>query len=346
MIEKGEAKVDRLLSDQERVEAEKERCMNAQWRKDSSYREVCNWIGASSELSPLGSHRINMENKLNGTCCWLPITSEVQAWLAEDSKSPVLWVTGSPGLGKTVSCSYMINHVSTDAETSVAFHFYQYNQQYPGIEVLRCLAEQLFLKSWEVSNVVSEELYLQTQKNRKDITNVQNFIKILVRQMSHTYFFLDGLDEERVSKRWRETRTLVTYLIGLASEFPKKVRLWCSSQIHPCICEILKGFPTLDLKGRTEQDLDLFFTTALSQLDAIETSDEEKAKMLEDLRGKAGGSFLWASLMKNDLEAEVNSLSEMKEFICHGLPQDLNGENGYYARIFKRIDEPQRRLAW
>jgi hypothetical protein len=138
----------------------------------------------------------------------------------------------------------------------------------------------------------------------------------------------------------------VTYLIGLASDFPKKVRLWCSSQIHPCICEILKDFPTLDLKGRTEQDLDLFFTTALSQLDAIETSDEEKAKMLEDLRKKAGGSFLWASLMKNDLEAEMNSLSEMKEFICHGLPQDLNGENGYYARVFKRIDEPQRRLAW
>jgi hypothetical protein len=64
--------------------------------------------------------------------------------------------------------------------------------------------------------------------------------------------------------------------------------------------------------------------------------------VLENLKERAEGNFLWASLMVKTLMEEANSLKEMKSFIKVGLPLTLDD---YYRRIFERFEKHHRSLA-
>jgi hypothetical protein len=96
-------------------------------------------------------------------------------------------------------------------------------------------------------------------------------------------------------------------------------------------------------KGQMTTDVTHYLGGALPELNKLEVSDEEKHEILETLRERATGNFLWASLMVRTLYEEASSLMEIKHLIDTSLPASLDD---YYFRIFRRFEKSQRPLVW
>jgi hypothetical protein len=314
------------------------------------YKQIHLWIGSwQQNEANYNRHRINSKNRQDGTCDWLTMNSAYSAysaWGGGVPNSSILWLCAPPGFGKSIICSRAVQLIQeSDPKAAVVYHFYQHDQTYTSCETLRILAGQLLDCYEKSSNQIDDELYLKTQRTPCSLENIQGAIVMLVKSLPKTYFFIDGLDEEATPPtRWMDASTVLDFLILLSIASPDTVRIWFSSQFRPCISDKLKLHTVLDVKDQVKADVKLYLSHAMSrsnpELDGLE---EQKNEMLEKLQNRAEGNFLWASLMIKALQEEVNSVTEMKQFIERSLPEDLDG---YYRRIFSRIKKSQQRLAW
>lgn len=297
---------------------------------------------SSPETSESNFHRRekHLKSCLAGTCEWLLDHPDFVSWSSGTSSSPVLWLHGPPGSGKSTLCS-SISHILSSRLDTVAFHFCDFAQQYKPFEVLRMLALQLLCKHWTDSHDIPQELCDVAQATPSVLENVQNMIKVLVKDQPKVYFLLDGLDEETTGERWKDTAAVLQFLIQLTNDFPTKVRVWCSSQPRPLIKKELENYPDLDISAHVKKDIAFYLSQAIPEAEELEPLDQEI--FLRNLHERAECSFLWASLMISELQGSPTSLREMKQFIERGLPSSLLD---YYSLFFRRLKKSLRPLAW
>jgi hypothetical protein len=272
--------------------------------------------------------------RLAGTCDWLIENRIYAAWRDESTAKPIIWLHAPPGTGKSMLCCRAIESIDTKAPgVAVAYHFYRFDQEYTRCQTLQILAFQLLLKLWDSRKTVSRELHEKVSRMLR-CDEVEDVIRMLVKELSRVHFFLDGLDEESSDIRWNEANPVLTFLIGLCSELPSTVRLWCSSQHQKRIddkfqssnCEVLK------VEERMKGDVAVYLSSMLPEAarEIIQDSDQQ---ILEGLQSRASGNFLWAKFMIDDL-TNANSPSHMKQLLDSDLPSNLDS---YYKRIFRRF---------
>lgn len=352
IVEGRIARGEREDADKERVEAGLERLENKQerkeastWRKQQQSDRIRSWLGGEAlNESNSRRHDNNTIGRFGDTCDWLLESSIFEEWVNRTSEHPVVWLHAGPGSGKSILCSYAVDHVkSFDVKSAVAFQFYDFDdQQRTALQTARNLAAQLFDHFWLRFQDIPEALHAHTQKSAGDLMTVLEFIRLLVAELPAVYIFLDGLDEECTVARWKEASKIVDFVMGLAKSSPSTVRLWCSTQDRFCIRERLGAFPTLDIKDQVQTDVDIYLSQTVPGLDNIEVGDETRDWILAELKERANGNFLWASLMIKTLEDEVACFDDMEQFIKDGLPKDLDE---YYKRIFSRYEEKEGDLA-
>jgi hypothetical protein len=305
------------------------------------FNSLCSLLSSLDTNAPNILRREKLiHNCLSGTCEWLLDHPDFVAWSSGTSSSPVLWLHGPPGSGKSTLCS-SISHMLSSRLDTVAFHFCDFAQQYKPFEILRMLALQLLCKYWTDSQNIPKELSDVAQATPSVLENVQNMIKVLVKNQPKVYFLLDGLDEETTGERWKDTVDVLQFLIQLTNEFPAKVRVWCSSQPRPLIKTELEGYTDLDISVHVKKDIAFYLTKAIPEAEGLESLD--KGKFLQSLQERAECSFLWASLMISELQGSPTSLREMKQLLERGLPSTLLD---YYSLFFRRLKKPLRPLAW
>ncbi|CCM02990.1 uncharacterized protein FIBRA_05105 [Fibroporia radiculosa] len=340
--EHEEAAIARREAADEMRRAEEERRDQRLFREERR-REAPNerFNNLCSKLSSLDTNAPNflrrdkfLKNHIPGTCQWLLEHPDFVAWTGEASP-PVLWLHGPPGSGKSTLCSTVSSRLDT-----VAFHFCDFAQQYKPYEILRMLALQLLCKYWTDMHDVPPELCDVAQSSPSVLANVQNIIRVLIKNQERVYFLLDGLDEETTGERWRDIADVLHFLIQLTNDFPSKVRLWCSSQPRTLIKRELDGYPTIDISIHVKQDIAFFLSKAIPEAEELEPLDQER--FLRSLHQRAECSFLWASLMISELQNSPTSLREMKQFVDRGLPSTLLD---YYTLFFKRLKKTLRPLA-
>ncbi|KAJ6601314.1 hypothetical protein DFH09DRAFT_1127428 [Mycena vulgaris] len=347
--ERQAAELERFQAGRERAAAQKERDAQTAWREENQgdrqgerYRHISSWLcarqGNEDNMRQLRTHK---GLHLSGTCDWLLQHRMYIDWCDGPTPATILWIHAPPAAGKSILSSRVIQVITEEPDAAVAYHFYRFDQMNTGSETLRLLANQLFDTYWNRTHAVPAEMYLKTQQSVCSLENVQELVKTLVKLLPKSYFIVDGLDEECMgSNRWAEAATTLDFLITLAKDSPDRVRLWYSSQYRPCISEKFKEYVVLDIKDEVKDDVSLYLSRANPELSDLEVSDQDKDKVLESLRGRAEGNFLWASLMLKSLK-ETASLTDMKQFVKDGLPYTLDD---YYRRIFDRFEKSHRSL--
>lgn len=248
-------------------------------------------------------------------------------------------------MGKSVLCAHAVEQIKGLEPTStVAFHYYRFDEQYTAIDTYRNLAEQLLDQLWDRLQDVPDDLHAHIQSSSSDPKKVKRLIELLVSQIPVIYVLLDGLDEECDQRsKWTDALEVLEFLEGLTLASPRSVRLWCSSQDRLCVRMKLQRYPTINVSVEsTSVDIERYLTKALPMLDVAEIDPGTKIMILEDLRGKATGNFLWAHLMVQSLE-QADNLDDIQRRIQEGLPLELDK---YYERIFQSINVEQRTLAW
>ncbi len=349
ILEGQYAGTERIEASLERYENKKERDEGSAWRKQMQSDRIRSWLGGQTiNESTLHRHRNNLDvnqcSTGSSTSEWLFIDSQFQDWIKGTSSKPILWLFAGPGAGKSVLCSYAFEYVSslgTDTQAQ-CLQFYEFDNEHTAIVTARNLATQLFERYWLLNQDVPEDLQSTSQKSGADIVHVFEFIRILVGKLPKVYIFLDGLDEECTMARWKEASKIVDFVNALAKTSPESVRVWYSSQDRPVIREQLGNNLVLNVKEQIRVAVDEHISLKVPGICNPEVDQDTRTWILSELKQRADGNFLWASLMLRTIENEVSSFDEMELFIKEGLPKDLDA---YYRRIIARYGKRERELA-
>ena len=347
ILEGQYAGTERIEASIERKENRKDRDEGSAWRKQMQTDRIRSWLaGQSINESTLHRHRNNLDVDRHATgsqtCEWLFKDSQFQDWIKGTSSKPILWLFAGPGSGKSVLCSHAVEYArSLDHFQVQCLHFYEFDNQHTAIVTARNLAIQIFENYWALYQDIPEDVLTASQKSGADIINIFEFIRILVSKIPKIYIFIDGLDEECTAARWKEVSKIVEFVNLLAEFSPKTVRVWYSSQERPVIRQLLETCLVLNVKEQIRLAVDDHISLKVPGICNQEVDQDTRAWILSELKARADGNFLWASLMLKTIENEVSSFDEMERFIKEGLPKDLDA---YYRRIIARYEKREREL--
>ena len=336
---------ERLEASDDRAENRKEREEVSAWRKQSQSDRIRSWLGGQMITASNSRRHLNSVaiTKGGSSCEWLLKDPRFLNWLDQDTMMPILWVFAPPGSGKSVLCSYVADFIQANREsTATALHFCEFDDQRTALASAQILAIQLFETYWLLNSDISEELTQASQKSNASLKNILDFIQVLVMKLPSSYIFIDGLDEESNEARWKDIEKIIDFVNHLASTYPRTVRVWYSTQDRYFVRRKLQSFPNLDIKQQVEGAVDRYISSAVPGIDNPEVDQDTRSWVLAELRKRADGNFLWASLMIKTIEHEVSSFNEMEQFIRKGLPYDLHS---YYRRIFAQYVARERELA-
>ncbi|KAF2455505.1 hypothetical protein BDY21DRAFT_349522 [Lineolata rhizophorae] len=310
-------------------------------RRETHRRTIREWIRGHAPVneSNFRHHREKSSALKPGTCEWLAEEQNFQAWFDSQSSSQKLWLKAAPGVGKSVLCAFAIQRTKDlMPESGVAFQYFSFDEQLSGTLFCRNMAEQLFDSFCNQRIDLPESFVTHVHNNSNSLENLLMLIRLMAEEMTPTYVLLDGLDEE--TQEGTDIPPVITYLNALADL--GTIKLWCSSQDRPHLRLRFSSFDTIHVDEKiNSKDISDYISHALSTMHGLEVDQGTKTLVLDDLVQTAGGNFLWAAYMVNDLSKagnEANVLEQMKK----GLPADCDK---YYAATVGRIDCTERGLA-
>ncbi|PYI00733.1 hypothetical protein BO78DRAFT_434188 [Aspergillus sclerotiicarbonarius CBS 121057] len=316
-------------------------------RKIQRQEDVRTWLRDGS-LPLNGSNFRHRDNKLAqrspDTCDWLFEHATLKEWADSNSLTSQLWVKASPGAGKSVLTAYAVEKmkaISSD-KAAVIYHYFTFDEEFPALLVYRCLAEQLVNRLGKQIGDMPKEIHRFTQEGATtaNVEDVKQVIKMLLEEMSVTYIFLDGLDEEcETDGRKQELCKVLDFFGELGRETPNRLRIWYSSQQRTCLDSQLKSLPSIEItKDLNSCDIERYVSQKIADLNGLELDAGYISLILGDLREKADGCFLWASLMLDSMSDAV-TLQMIQRLIEDGLPENYEK---YYQRKMDSIQPSLR----
>jgi hypothetical protein len=291
------------------------------------------------------------ENPALGTLQWLLRDKMVHAWLSED-RSSFLWVRGAPGQGKTFLSRFILDHlddriVKTQQQDSIIyFFFYDQDEQFQTIEsFLRSLIKQL-LTTTDVSRLPTA-IFEPDPSTESEEGLWEIFEEIIRAPIDRTvYCVLDALDESEDEKtRQRLIRRMKRLLQDRSSKgkFSPTMKLLITSR--PIVdINIELGDTYMELKARPE-DLEIVIEGRVTELSHFPT--DLKKNVVEELIDRAGGTYLWISIVLKRLKTITLPLLAKIKKIIRESSTDLDE---LYSSIIEKImngdEEEQKLLAW
>lgn len=251
----------------------------------------------------MDARRDNIERAAEGTCSWLMEHSDYQTWSTQGHG--LLWVTGSPGAGKSVLMDKLVTSVGkrTDDRVIVASFFVHgrgTQMQRSPSGLYRSILHQILTKS-EILRTQLTELYLLKQETQGEYGKAWNW---------HEKELLDFLDS-RVKEFTSKTITIfVDGLDEFGEEMARKLsaELWSltkpgrkdRSAISMCIA--CRHYPVMDFFGspqicvenQNSEDISKFVQATLATIFA---EADAQTHIQTEIMHKAAGNFLWTSLI-------------------------------------------------
>ena len=188
-----------------------------QW--DKLKHDVCIWLKAPDPSTNYNSAR---KSRQPHTGLWFVEGRIFARWKRE---TPLLWLYGKPGCGKSVLSSTIIENITTKEQsgpsTVTAYFFFTFNdieKQHPE-KMIRSLITQLFTQRIDTCQALCD-LYSDCNKGKSkpDISGLMKALKSLIEDADVVYIVLDALDE------CSETSELL--------ETVREIREWNIPQLH------------------------------------------------------------------------------------------------------------------
>lgn len=251
---------------------------------------------------------------------WL--LKHIRNWLAEETGSPVFWLTASPGVGKTAFSAFLSNHM---AEVVGCHFFVAANDE-------KCDPRRLVMSlAYQLSqSLPGFDRYLQ-EHHREDSAEYNAatlFDNLIIAPLSSglpqpkgpRLIILDGLDEAS-----QDGRNKIAELIrDRWSKTPRWLRLLITSRPQEKELRAIQwAFQPYELAAETAENLDdlrSFFKSHLCE------SGQEK--IVQELVARSQGVFLYAAVVLGELQAGRLKLDDIESF--------PRGMAGYYAQYFTR----------
>ncbi|KAK8144783.1 hypothetical protein G3M48_005358 [Beauveria asiatica] len=254
-------------------------------------------------------------DRVAGTCEWILGTKELIVWLGPSQKQDsvsdahqVLWLHGNPGTGKSMLAIYLTDVLSdrfsaADGHT-LAYFFCDsaFDTQRTATSVVRGLLWQLVEHHPQLLSYV---LPKYKERKTKLFESFDALWTIFIaaaadRDTGRKYCLIDALDECDDDSQKTLLRQLRETFHG--PDVPPNVQILVTSRPYPEIRNHLERFTHQDLASfpDVQRDIEQCIKERVAQL---KYAKETEMQVTESLRDKAEGTFLWAGIACNELEA-------------------------------------------
>ncbi|KAJ0423899.1 hypothetical protein BJY00DRAFT_277634 [Aspergillus carlsbadensis] len=333
--------LQQLQDDASKLEQEEDK------RKQDMYNDVLNWF-ADTEPDETGEtdeskHGIICRDlrRYPGSGRWILDTPEVKKWLSPDpdqSVSPILWIHGRPGTGKTYLASVIIEECKND-ENAVTCYFYceeSAELKTSAIAVLRGILAQLVKRHQELAPYCRSKRKTSGVSTLTDLSVASTLIETFCERVPRLYIVIDGLDE--CEKGLKDLLVTLKNLVTKSDKYsPERLRVLLLSRTMTEIMSTVPDAAILPLKpSHNSADIKQYCQLRSRELQKFDFSEEALDNVLERICIQADGMFLFAKLVINNLRGQRNRRAFYKEISPECLPTKLNEA---YDRIMKRLKQ-------
>ncbi|KAI3009640.1 hypothetical protein CBS147346_1978 [Aspergillus niger] len=282
--------------------------------------EILDWI------SPVkyGSHHNNVRgNRTPGTGEWLLQNGTFRDW-EESSSSAVLWLRGSPGVGKTFLTSRVIDHVQdtlTRVPNDEGFAYFYCNRTEDNRTRPLAVA-QSYVRQLSASASKSKDL---------DFKRCRTLLTESLNLYPRTTLVLDAFDECDPASRG----DLLQLFQDLLSSSTRPVKLFIASRPDGDVQQQVRSHPNIDIQATdNHQDIQAYISQEMLKLIEKNSAFGELQATIElTLSDKSQGMFQWTYLQLKQLEKCV-SPEAIQE--CLGtLPKTLDDT---YDKLLEEIE--------
>lgn len=293
-------------------------------------------------------------DRVEGTCEWVLLNAQFTEWLNAD-ESQLLRLTGGAGIGKTMIATFLVDELKERAQysESALFAFFfcdnKDERQRTATAVLRSLLVQLLRQQPSFFDYMQPEYKKYGEDKFKsvfclDFGALWMVFEAILRDPAKRSItiIIDALDECEEESKSNLVKVLHDFFNpnsrnnkGKSNTLVQSVKVIITHRPEP---SIEKGFShgTRPLKvdtGLINRDLSKFIREKTKKLQDDLDLDSEKTDQIRDaLKNKAGGTFLWVSLVLGDMDRRdtQGNITDLLDKLPSGLPET-------FGRILRRI---------
>jgi ankyrin repeat protein len=268
-----------------------------------------------------------------GTLHWITTFPEFESWrtVSLESGSTSLWLTGKPGVGKSILSACILDVLERAYPLVLCFFCRRTDPKLRTIRaVITTLAYQLARKIPEVREQLNA-LQLDGVSPKEITSNVILANKLLEVPWPKTspeiFILLDGLDECQDSEA--DTEKLLSLLIALPN-----CRILVTSRHSHTIGKILHSATEIGVE-HNKDDIDVYIGFKVQAVKRLEKAfKRENIDAVRHLGPRANGNFLWARLVLSEAENAI-TMKEFRSVLASPVPQELSR---FYLEIIDRLE--------
>ncbi|KAL7948124.1 chromatin remodelling complex Rsc7/Swp82 subunit domain-containing protein [Trichoderma barbatum] len=361
-MKRHEALIDREANARNIAEAREMRQDIRRWREQSreavtnldgeeaakQYQSIVSWLNMDESDQLAIFESISTEGRKHpGTCSWVLKNIKINSWLQSKPDTSVLWLQGTPGSGKSVMSTQIVNFMQT-SKMFVIYHFctYLYTSSTTYEQILRSLLMQLLRKDCDLVAHVYEEIVLG--KKSPTVPTLERLLQLLFKSISsepskveYVWILLDGLDECEPEKQARVVSLMNQIAPERSSSGNAACKVLISSRTSQILSSCLRKKQTVSLseeKDSLEEAIRQYASQRLQTLEQIfhqlHISPEEVDNIERGIAKKADGMFLYARLVLDYLSKNIFYDGAEIMTSINQLPRELSD---FYRKILLQI---------
>ena len=305
----------------------------------------------SDPQDDLASIRSAKGDRVHGTCEWVLAQDQYTAWLVEDSPQ-LLWLSGGPGIGKTMISSFLVEELTNLFKRSpkMILAYFFCDDKYQDRRTATAILRGLLLQILRQRPILFKHIQSVFDMSRDNLfTNFHALWRVFVSIVQDPEAYeicclIDALDECEHVSRQLFLNDFVRLFCDQQSERTFVKFIITSRRLHDIEALFRISPHTQNLHIDSSQvncDLQKFINV---KVDELSTMKGYKSGLKEKIRcaliDKAGGTFLYVSLVVHDLK-KTKLASQVTQKL-RDMPADLNT---VYDKILTSIDADCKELA-
>ncbi|KAI9376649.1 hypothetical protein BJX61DRAFT_530663 [Aspergillus egyptiacus] len=307
--------------------------------RETKFDQVRDWI-AGAETETEHNNICRDRKRYPGTGDWILQNAKVKEWLClnpEQFPSPILWINGRPGLGKSYLASMLIEECMKNCSV-ITCYFYCNDKAGVGpsaLAVLRSILLQLVCQHSELVPYCHSKRRGSVSPNLTDISTAISLIETFCERIPHLNIIIDGLDEcgEGRKDLLEILKNLIHKKSGVQS--PGKIRILLLSRPMPEIKNAIPEASVLSLgPEHNKADIQAYCRRRSREFEKFQAPREIITDALDRICIRADGMFLFAKLVMDNLAKQPTWAFFQNEISAARLPTEINEA---YARIMERL---------
>ncbi|KAF1974533.1 C2H2 domain-containing protein, partial [Bimuria novae-zelandiae CBS 107.79] len=278
---------------------------------------------------------------------WIMKNDNIKDWIDADvPTTPIVWLNGMPGAGKTILASTIVDECSKRNTCITSYFYCHYEGQRcnTAVGVLKGLIHQLLSRYPDLV----PPCHAKKSKSGEPVLRSFILAKIVFEDFcsipDKIFIVIDGLDECEQYERKQLLEFLVDIVTQCDTNDPGKLRVMIVSQDYPDIKRALHTSSTSKIVPKivsmsaadNENDISSFVRIWVDRIAAKhELFDEEAKEYLRNLTvERAKGMFLYAKLVMENLHQQPTRGDLLDSISTNNFPDSLKDA---YERIVTRI---------